>query len=241
MTWIVIGFLIIWIRWKFWSAFKRRLSFFFMAFLIFVVNTATLPRLLHQYLEDQYPPIDLALLDPKGKYNIIVLGGGQGYDDRLPATSLLEWVSLARLVEGIRIFKKLPNSRLITSGYSSIGRKPQAEVAKDAAIILGVPDSSIIAQGIPSNTIEEAETYVSTFGSHIPVIVVTSAIHIPRAIEIFKRKGINKIIAAPAVFMVKKQNPISLGHYLSINFSYMHQIASCLHEIVGLWYIRLVH
>ena len=241
MSWIVISFLIIWIRWQFWSAFKRRLAFFFLAFLIFVTNTSTLPRFLHQYLEDQYPPIDLSLLDTKSKYNIIVLGGGQGYDDRLPATSLLEWVSLARLVEGIRIYKQLPNSRLITSGYSSIGRKPQAEVAKDAAIILGVPDSNVIAQGSPKNTMEEAETYVSAFGSLIPVIVVTSAIHIPRAIEIFKRKGIKNIIAAPAVFMVKKQNPISLGHYLSIDFKHMHQIASCLHEIVGLWYFRLVH
>ncbi len=239
MTWLFIGFLILWIRRNQWPKRRMRIGMFCLGLLFFVTNTSTLPRILHSYLEDQYPPIDLNALDRAKLHNIIVLGGGQGYDDRLPATSLLEQVSLARLVEAVRVYKNLPKARIITSGYSSIGRTPQAVVAKNAAVILGVPDTAVFAQGEPSNTIEEANVYVKRFGGDTPLIVVTSAIHIPRAVEIFQRLGVKKVYAAPTAYLVKKQNPVGVGHYIRINFNHMNQIGACLHEIVGLWYTRL--
>jgi uncharacterized SAM-binding protein YcdF (DUF218 family) len=241
MTWFVIGFFILWILRKRASRLAQRLWILGMIIIAYSTSTFYFPDLLNTYLEDQYPPLNVSLLDTTRTYNIISLGGGMGYDDRLPANSLLEQVTLMRLVEGIRVHKALPGSRLITSGYSSVGRKPQAEVAREAAILIGVDDTSVFAQGKPSNTQEEANEYVATWGKEAPVIIATSAIHMPRAIYLFKSAGIKEVLAAPTHFRVKKQNPKSIYSFFKPRFLYWGEISSCLHEIVGLWYAKWVN
>jgi uncharacterized SAM-binding protein YcdF (DUF218 family) len=137
---------------------------------------------------------------------IVVLGSGTGHDSRLPATSLLSSTTLMRLVEGIRLARALPDARLITSAKSAEGYRPQAFVARDAAIELGIDSSRIIALPTASNTREEAEAFVAFAGRGAKVIVCTSAIHMPRAMEWFKRAGAQPI-AAPCDFIVKKDDP----------------------------------
>jgi uncharacterized SAM-binding protein YcdF (DUF218 family) len=47
---------------------------------------------------------------------IVVLAGGHGTAPHLPATSQLSSTSLARVVEGIRLHRRLPHSKLVFSG-----------------------------------------------------------------------------------------------------------------------------
>ena len=81
-------------------------------------------------LEDQYEVIDLEKLDTSKPYYIHVLGAGYDLDKRLQATSQLDLKTLGRLTEGIRVFRKLPNALLVTSGNSAVGLESQASVAK---------------------------------------------------------------------------------------------------------------
>jgi uncharacterized SAM-binding protein YcdF (DUF218 family) len=237
-TLLVVGFFILWIKRKKWHI--RRIYFFasILGVYAFLITTPILTERITAYLEDQYPPMNITNLDTSRGYNIIVLGGGMGYDDRLPATSLLEPVMLARLVEGIRLTRKLPYSRLITSGYSSIGRKPQGEVAREAAILLGIPDSIVFAQGTPSNTLEEAAAYKKVWGTRTPLIISTSAIHIPRAVYIFKRAGVEEVIAAPTHYKIKKQNPGGITSYFKPRLGYIGDLNACIHEMAGMWYSK---
>lgn len=239
-TLLVVGFFILWIKRKKWP--KRRINFFGFLLLLygFLITTPLLPENITSYLEDQYPPLYTEHLDTARNYDIIVLGGGMGYDDRLPPTSLLEPVMLARLVEGIRLARGLSQYRLITSGYSSIGFKPQGEVAREAAVLLGIPDSLTFAQGTPSNTIEEAEAYISKWGTQTPLIIATSAIHIPRAVYIFKNAGVKEVIAAPTHYKFKKQNPRSFIRYLKPRVGYIGDLNACIHELMGMWYSKWV-
>lgn len=166
----------------------------------YIISTPFIPNLVLHSLESRYDPIDneqISELKLEAIHHIVVLGGGHGFDDRLPPNSLLTSQALARLNEGVRLHRMLPNSILILSGYSSSGRTTQAEMLYLAALQLGVKDENMKMQTEPSNTNEEASIYFEKFGTANSLILVTSAAHMPRSIEAFSRNGL-KPIASPA-------------------------------------------
>lgn len=160
-----------------------------------LISTPTFPNLILHSLESKYNPVDIKQINGPGKkFHIIILGGGHGFDDRLPPNSLLSLKALSRLNEGIRLHRQLPNSMLILSGFSSAeGRTTQAEMLQKTAILLGVEKENTILQKEPGNTYEEAKNYATKFGTTHRLILVTSAAHMPRAIESFKRFGTDPI------------------------------------------------
>lgn len=187
----------------------------FFSFLVFYLFTT--PFLIHplvQYLEDQHTPIALQTLDTNSKYHIIVLGAGHGYDRRLPPNSRLNATALMRLVEGIRIYRSLPHSLLITSANSAYGLETQASVMRGAAIALGVDSSRIRMLVEPYNTESEAQSYVAHLGRETPLIIATTAKHMPRAIDWFEKKGVKNIIPAPTDFVIKKDQPFHWGAFI---------------------------
>ena len=159
-----------------------------------MISTPFLPNLLINSLEDRYEPVRVNNLeDPGAEYYIVVLGGGHGYDDRLPSNALLSLNALGRLNEAIRLFKQLPNSNLVLSGYSSSHPPTQAEILQKTAILLGISEKATMIQKEPGNTYEEAEDYAKNYGHSHPVILVTSATHMPRAMWAFRHFGIEPI------------------------------------------------
>lgn len=236
IIWLIVGFFILWCFRKKWKTRTLRFGYSFLGLMFYFFLTPVLPFFLISRLEFAYPPLRVETLDTAKSYHIVVLGGGMGYDDRLPATSLLETVMLGRLVEGIRVHNKLPTSIIITSGYSSIGRKPQAEVAREAAIILGVNPGRVFAQGEPANTWQEAQQYVKDWGTRNPVIIASSAIHQKRAIYLFKKAGVQTVLAAPTNYRFKKDNPRPSTWFLKPRFSNLSDIGTALHEIVGYYH-----
>ena len=167
------------------------------------VSTPLIPVMILNSLESQFEPLDVeTLTDIELSYHIIVLGGGHGFDDRLPANSLLSEQALSRLSEGIRLHRQLPNSKLVLSGFSSSGRTTQAEMLQKTAVLLGVSYENTITQKEPENTYEEAKVYADRFGNSHPLIVVTSAAHMPRAIFLFQHQGTDPM-ASPAHYRLK--------------------------------------
>lgn len=179
-------------------------SLFVGAGVVFLlVATPFVPIKLLDSLESQYEPIYAdQLSDREAFYHIVVLGKGHGFDDRLPVNSLLSSGALGRLAEGIRLHRQLPNSTLILSGYSSSGRTPQAEVLRDTALLLGVEEENTLMQTEPGNTLEEAMVYAERFSGREKVILVTSAVHMPRSVMLFERAGI-EVIPSPANYRLK--------------------------------------
>lgn len=239
MSWLVIGFLILLILSRKWKAKRKVFGYWILGGFFYFFITPLFSYVLVGRLEDAFAPLHPVNLDTSKTYNIIVLGAGKGNDSRLPATSLLESAMLGRLVEGIRVHRKLPNSILITSGYSSIGEKTQAEVAKDAAIMLGVSPNFVFAQGQPTNTWEEAQQYVKDWGIETPLIIATSAYHQSRAVFLFKKAGVLNPIAAPTNYKYKKENPKSFFWYFKPNYIYMNDTRTALHELFGMVYAKI--
>jgi uncharacterized SAM-binding protein YcdF (DUF218 family) len=188
---------------------KRTIRVFFISVvlvLFWILSTPFVLRPLIAMLEDEFRVFVPSHFTTSKAPSIIVLGSGTGHDSRLPSTSLLSSTSLLRLVEGIRIARKIPDAQLITSARSKEGYRPQAYVARDAAIELGIDSNRIVALPTAGNTREEAEAFVKFAGKGAKVIVCTSAIHMPRAMEWFRRAGADPI-AAPCDFIIKKDDP----------------------------------
>lgn len=167
-----------------------------------VCATSFFPKYLIKKHENKYVEIDVSSLDKSKTYYLHVLGAGYSLDTRLSATKQLSDVTLSRLIEAIRISKKLPNYKIVGSGYSSLGIESQASVVKRAAVELGVPDDKIEMLTTPSNTAEEVVAFVNQFGIDKKVIVVSDAMHLPRAIMLYMQNGI-VAIPAPTNFRVK--------------------------------------
>jgi len=165
-----------------------------MSVWLLAISTPTLPGLILRSLERHYTPVmTKELSDETTAYHIIVLGGGHGFDDHLPPNSLLSRNALGRLAEGIRLHRQLPNSKLVFSGFSASGRTTQAEMLMQTAQLLGVDVNSTILQNEPENTYEEAKIYSERFGRSHPLILVTSAAHMPRAVKVFRHFGLDPI------------------------------------------------
>lgn len=186
---------------------KRKPALFLLsvAIVLFLLcSTAYLPNYMADKLERTYTPYQVnGNSSDTSKVLIIVLGSGYTLDKRLPATAQIGWCALGRLAEGIRVHRPLKNSMLICSGYSSLGLETQAQVTRRAAIILGVDSTHLDTLNTPSTTQEEATALGIHYNKASRLIIVTDAIHMPRAIRIFKTEGFNPV-AAPTNYKVNE-------------------------------------
>ena len=144
----------------------------------------------------------LAALPEKGIEYIVVLGSGHVSDSRLPATSQIGGSSLFRLTEGIRLLNFLPGTKLVLTGGIGHDPVPNADVVKRVAEGLGVFSDRIITETRPRDTVQEAR-FLEPLLSEKEFILVTSALHMTRALEIFKSFGMHPI-AAPTDYVLKQ-------------------------------------
>lgn len=134
---------------------------------------------------------------------VAVLGGGHGVVAGWPANNQLSESALSRIVEGVRIVRRLPDARLIVSGPADErdGGPTHASLLRDVAVSLGVPRDHIIEIDTARDTEAEAAAIgVITHGA--PVALVTSAWHMPRAMALCRRQGIDAL-ACSADFVAR--------------------------------------
>ena len=201
-------------------------------FIFLMVSTAYLPQYLAGRLERKYSPLDVSMLKVvKSPIYIHVLGSGYSLDSALPATARLGLTAQGRLAEGIRLYRQINNCILVTSAGSLRNMETQAAVARNAAILLGVDSSRIAKLGTPNTTLEEAAAIAKLAGKNATVIVVTDAMHMPRAMKFFKAAGLTPI-AAPTNYRIHKEvMGIGIKWWPSIgNISLMDIV---LHEYLG--------
>jgi uncharacterized SAM-binding protein YcdF (DUF218 family) len=148
-------------------------------------------------IEQEYPPMistaDNGATRQAPRY-IVVLGAGHRSDPNLPATSKLTHATLARLVEGIRLHKEIPGSKLVLSGGEALGSGTDAEAMAELARSLGVKQQDLILESESKDTEDEArllEPIVKTD----PFILVTSAYHMKRSVSLMRKLGLNPIPA----------------------------------------------
>jgi uncharacterized SAM-binding protein YcdF (DUF218 family) len=188
-------------------------------------------------LERRYP----ALLHPEtvswGQMSrtstrwIVVLGGGIVLEPRLPANSQISEVTLARLVEGVRLYKALPGSKLLLSGGKVFDPVPEARLMAKTAILLGVKPQDIGLESDSRDTAQEARN-IAKMISKGKFILVTSAAHMPRALAMFKKVGLEPI-PAPTNYLAREAQGYRPNEFLPRADS-LEEAADAMHEYLGL-------
>jgi uncharacterized SAM-binding protein YcdF (DUF218 family) len=215
---------------------KRLLVFTLVLF--FLLSIMPVSNLLLKTLENKYPPL---LTPPKDIKYIVVLGGGAlNRDTQLPSTSRLSPSSTARLLEGIRLFNQLEDAVLVTSGGNSRNIPIQqltCSQMKELAVLMGIQKDKILPLCDSRDTYEEAKNIQQLLGEQ-SFLLVTSAFHIPRAMFILNKIGLNPI-PAPANFMGQSKYNYSYSPFLpaAIYFTYS---SSAIREHIGQIFYRFL-
>jgi uncharacterized SAM-binding protein YcdF (DUF218 family) len=145
-------------------------------------------------LERQYPPLAESTASGGSPY-VVVLGSSYFPHDGIPVSAAIDDSGLKRLVEGVRLQRLAPGSKLVVSGGPVGGGAAPAVGNALLAESLGVSHDSVVMLVRPLDTRSEAAEVCRLTGSQ-PFFLVTSASHMPRAMEYMRRAG-GRPIAAP--------------------------------------------
>jgi uncharacterized SAM-binding protein YcdF (DUF218 family) len=179
--------------------------------------------------ERQYPPLQDGSLPAVGY--IVVLGGGYEPRDGIPVTAALSEDGLVRIVEGIRLMRRLGAVRLVVSGGAAPGKTPSAFGYAKLARELGVDDASLVVLSGSLDTSAEARSVAALIGM-APFILVTSAYHMPRAMRLMERAGAHPF-PAPIGQLVHEMADSGLGSLLPTSGG-LGKTERALHEYLGL-------
>lgn len=182
-----------------------------LTFFFFLTSCNLIPDFLLNKYETIYPKFTLQSIEAQESPYIVVLGGGLDPTPQQPLSSQLSPQSLIRLVEGIKIHRQIPNSKLIVSG-KGYAQMTEAKAMTKMAVQLGVNKNDIVQDPLSANTKEHPINLKTTLTNN-PFILVTSALHMPRAMAYFKKAGLHPI-PAPTEFILKGNYQGFLGNIL---------------------------
>jgi uncharacterized SAM-binding protein YcdF (DUF218 family) len=208
---------------------KANLFLIFSFFWLILISYGPISNAMLWSLESKYGMLKTI---PTNVNYILVLGNGHTVDDTIPINSQVAPTALVRLSEGIRIHLKIKNSKLIVSGYRGNQSLSHALMQKKLALSLGVNAQNILLQQMPRDTQEEAQEIKKIVGNQ-KFVLVTSASHMPRAMQIFKAEGLDPI-PAPTNFLSHEHS-----EYVSFpSGGHIKNFEVAAHEYIGIvWHI----
>jgi uncharacterized SAM-binding protein YcdF (DUF218 family) len=137
--------------------------------------------------------------DVEGANAIVVLGGGSiNLRTREEVLSLLVSESALRAMEGIRLYKLMEEPFVVISGGSNpfLGEgTPESELMVALFIDQGVPKKDILIESVSQSTREQAQKLKPILAREgiERFVLVTSPIHMRRAIAVFEAHGMEPI------------------------------------------------
>lgn len=157
-------------------------------------------------LEREYPSVTTVPAEAGYRW-VVVLGGGTSSDTAIPLHSRLSGDSLARLIEGVRLYRQIPGAKLLVSGGKVFGYGTDADSMRELAVQLGVNPADILTDSESQDTETQAQIVRQMVGGE-PVLLVTSASHMSRAAGLFRKAGVN-VLPAPANYLVQGNEAFS--------------------------------
>jgi uncharacterized SAM-binding protein YcdF (DUF218 family) len=159
---------------------------------------------------------------------VVLAGGARTYDPDVPPRERLGPAATQRVLTASRLWHEHPFGTVILTGTPP----SELDCMTDLITALGVPASRLVREARSRNTRENA-----TYSAEIlrarglsTVVVVTSAIHLPRALKDFDRAGVQVI---PAAAEVVGHTHFGIDALLPSSTSLQHT-HMVLHEIFGL-------
>ncbi len=138
-----------------------------------------------------------------------------------------------RAWEVLRLYHQKPTLTIITSGHSLHDSISDAKKTATKLIESGIPKSAIVMQEEAKTTFEEAVYMKKRIGAK-PFILVTAAYHMPRAMQLFKKAGLNPI-AAPTNF----NNEAETHLFTILQSEQLKDTQRAWHEYLGMFVYKL--
>lgn len=226
LNWLIALFI-----WRFFTksaAVKKRAGYAMIIIILLFGN-----EVIYTKLVLAWQPEPVRLSDHSNYEAGILLGGLSSFDKY--GNGLLS-TATDRLVEISILYKTKKIKRIIISGGSVYKNRPkEADFLFKELILLDIPAKDLIIENNSRTTFENAaftKRIIDSMKLLPPFVLVTSAMHIPRAQRVFEKAGIH-VIAFPSDFHVFDKK-FDLPDYIIPNINVMNDWASFLKEIVGI-------
>ena len=185
-NWLLLGIIL-----GIWKSKGRLRSSLLGAWLILVgLSTPWLSNAAYRAWEICDRPKDIK---PNDYDAIVVLGGGTVFSADLAGCDL-HLGGADRLYQGVRLLQAGVAQRILVTGGGD--PLPEAELAHRVLLSMGISDSAILVEPSSRTTWENAE-FTAAFVNQHPglfprkrLILVTSGLHLPRALWCFERCGL---------------------------------------------------
>ncbi|MGC8908901.1 MAG: ElyC/SanA/YdcF family protein, partial [Desulfomonilaceae bacterium] len=197
--------------------------------LLFVSSLPLTARLLVEPLELAAGPYcEHEDLRAKGVKYVVVLAGSLVLPELGPAD---RWgLSLPRVMEGIRLARALPESRLVLSGGCLPYIKSQPQAMATLPTEMGIAPERLIIEIGALDTADEARMLKKIVGE-APFALVTSATHIKRAERLFLEQGAHP---TPCPCARRIWPPSPWYHWVTPHVSALKDTTEALHEYLGM-------
>jgi uncharacterized SAM-binding protein YcdF (DUF218 family) len=212
---------------------KRRRIFFKAALMVLIIFTN--PFIIRKCIAwHEVKPVAMSTLS---KYNAGILLGGMvaynRYDDQgyfNPAAD--------RFIQTALLYKTGHISNIIVAagnGYITKNNFREALFIRQRLIELGIPAEKIFTDTSSRNTLENArfsKKIIDSFHIQGPYLLISSAMHLPRAKMVFKKAGVNSDLY-PCDFISKEISNNFLEDYLLPSALAMNHWDNFIKEILG--------
>jgi uncharacterized SAM-binding protein YcdF (DUF218 family) len=187
----------------------------FALLILWIASTPFFASWLNWRLESEFPPVNVGTLPQS---DAVILLGGVGLDFKNPAN---------RIRYALQVYRAGKAPLIVISGGNP-----------DPLVKLGAPRSILILETESRNTRENAVNTAAIFKAHgwQKGLLVTSAIHMPRALAAFQRVGLNVVPVATGIDARLFQSDGSVG--LQMNKEALSKTGAAIKEIIGLLVYR---
>ncbi len=239
---LVLGLLFSFSR-RYYIAGRRLLLTGVSLYLIYLFSP--LSEVLILNLEKLYVPL---AAPPSGATidRIVILSDYGEEHAAYPVTGTLSRETVSRLVEGIRLYRLLPGSKLVSSGgVMRPGDRPVGALMADFLAQMGIPRGDLLVEDSAMNTFENMANSKAFVGTK-PFILVTTASHMRRSVAVAHKLDMQPV-PAPASFWTRQYypsdaNPVDwattlLRHCVHPSQERLIQLQAAYHEYAGyVWY-----
>ena len=237
LSWILV--LLILALFGLWRGRRRMLQTCLVAALVLTYGLSLPPvaRTLARTLEHRFtgpariekPPI-MPLYDA-----VVVLAGGVNRPGGLRADDHLKPASLERLLCGRSLVIQGLAPLLVLSGGNAdpfADHTAEAEIMARTLQTLGPSPGTVETETHSRTTYENAVETKKLLGTRVRIALVTSALHMPRAMALFRQQGFNPT-AFPCGYLAGPRES-GIREYLP-DIQNLHHSTQVINEWVGLW------
>jgi uncharacterized SAM-binding protein YcdF (DUF218 family) len=226
-----------------WRGRRRLLQGCLVAALVLTYGLSLPPvaRTLARTLEHRYSePARIEKPLAKPVYDaVVILAGGVSRRGGLRAEDRLKPASLERLLCGRNLMTQGLAPVLVLSGGNAdpfVDYTPEAEIMARTLRTFGPSPGTVETEAHSRTTYENAVETKKLLGARVRIALVTSAIHMPRAMALFKQQGFDPT-ASPCEYLAGPRES-GITEYLP-DIQNLHYSTRAINEWVGLWLYEL--